>query len=120
MWILHKKKSISMQLLESPIPPLTAAALRMIICKEPAPRLNNHKKGMGGGGSVSSALTISKYENFDPLKRAENSVFGPENYFFCKHQIKSQKTDHKGAWGMGSTPAKNVKICQLTIVRKKA
>ena len=57
---------------------------------------------------------------FDPLKRAENSVFGPENYFFCKHQIKSQKTDHKGAWGMGSTPAKNVKICQLTIVRKKA
>ena len=35
--ILHKKKSISMQLLESPIPPLTAAALRMIICKRPVP-----------------------------------------------------------------------------------
>ena len=33
--ILYKKKSISMQLLESPIPPLTAAALRMIICKGP-------------------------------------------------------------------------------------
>ena len=30
-----QKKSISMQLLESPIPPLTAAALRMIICKRP-------------------------------------------------------------------------------------
>ena len=35
--ILHKKKSISMQLLESPIPPLTAAALWMIICKRLAP-----------------------------------------------------------------------------------
>ena len=35
--ILHKKKSISMQLLESPIRPLTAAALQMIICKRPAP-----------------------------------------------------------------------------------
>ena len=35
--ILHKIKSISMQLLESPIPPLTAAALRMIICKRPVP-----------------------------------------------------------------------------------
>ena len=33
--ILHKKKSI--QLLESPIPPLTAAALRIIICKRLAP-----------------------------------------------------------------------------------
>ena len=35
--ILHKKKSIFMQLLESPIPPLTAAALRMTICKRPVP-----------------------------------------------------------------------------------
>ena len=32
-----KKKSIFMQLLEYPIPPLTAAALQMIICKRPAP-----------------------------------------------------------------------------------
>ena len=31
------EKSIFMQLLESPIPPLTAAALRMIICKRPVP-----------------------------------------------------------------------------------
>ena len=34
--ILHKKKSIFMQLLDSPIPPLIAAALRIIICKSPA------------------------------------------------------------------------------------
>ena len=32
-----QRKSIFMQLLESPFPPLTAAALRMIICKRPAP-----------------------------------------------------------------------------------
>ena len=41
---LHKKKSISMQLLESP--PLTAAALWMIICKRPAPHFDKHEKGM--------------------------------------------------------------------------
>ena len=32
--------------LQSPIAPLTAAALRMIICKRPAPHFDNHKKGM--------------------------------------------------------------------------
>ena len=35
-----------MQLLESPIPPLTAAALRVIICKRPAPHFDNQEKGM--------------------------------------------------------------------------
>ena len=35
--ILRKKKSIFMQPLESPITPHTVAALRMIICKRPAP-----------------------------------------------------------------------------------
>ena len=44
--ILHKKKSIFMQLLESPIPPLTATALRMFICKSVAPHFDNHEKGM--------------------------------------------------------------------------
>ena len=39
-------KSISMQLLESQIPPLTAAALPMIICKRLAPHFDNHKKGI--------------------------------------------------------------------------
>ena len=29
-----------------PIPPLTAAALQMIIYKRPAPHFDNHKKGM--------------------------------------------------------------------------
>ena len=48
--ILHKKKSIFMQLLESPIPPLTAAALRMIICKRPAP-LDDHLQEAGPSGS---------------------------------------------------------------------
>ena len=47
--ILHKKKSISMQLLESPIPPLTAAALRMIICKRPAPQ-DDHLQEAGPSG----------------------------------------------------------------------
>ena len=41
-----QEKSILMQLLESPIPPLTAAALRIIICKRPAPHFDNHEKGM--------------------------------------------------------------------------
>ena len=35
-----------MQLLESPIPPLTADALWIIICKRPAPHFDNHLKGM--------------------------------------------------------------------------
>ena len=47
--ILHKKKSISMQLLESQIPPLTAAALRMIICKRPAPP-HHHFQQAGPSG----------------------------------------------------------------------
>ena len=44
--ILHKKKSIFVQFLESCISPLTAAALRMIICKRPATHFDNHEKGM--------------------------------------------------------------------------
>ena len=39
-----------MQLLESPIPPLTAAALRMIICKRLAP-LDDHLQEAGPSGS---------------------------------------------------------------------
>ena len=35
-----------MQLLESPIPPLTASAFPMIICKRPAPHFDNHEKGL--------------------------------------------------------------------------
>ena len=42
--ILYKKKSISMQLLESQIPPLIAAAHRMIICKRLATHFDNHKR----------------------------------------------------------------------------
>ena len=41
--ILHKKKAIFIQLQESPLPPLTTAAFRMIICKSPAPHFD---KGM--------------------------------------------------------------------------
>ena len=44
--ILHKKKSIFMQLLESCISPLTAAALWMIICKRPVP-LDHHLQEAG-------------------------------------------------------------------------
>ena len=43
--ILQKNKSIFKQLLEFPIPPLTAAALQIIICKRPALILN-HEKGI--------------------------------------------------------------------------
>ena len=39
-----------MQLLESPIPPLTAAALRIIICKRPAPP-DDHLQDAGTSGS---------------------------------------------------------------------
>ena len=41
-----QEKSIFIQLLESPIPSLTAAALRMIICKRPAPHFDNQEKSM--------------------------------------------------------------------------
>ena len=44
--ILHKKKAIFIQLLESLIPPLTATALQMIICKRPAPHFDKYEKGM--------------------------------------------------------------------------
>ena len=44
--ILHKRKSIFIHLLESSIPPRTAAALRIIICKRLAPHFDNHEKGM--------------------------------------------------------------------------
>ena len=40
------QEKVNFQLLESPIPPLTAAALRMIICKRPAPHFDNHEKGI--------------------------------------------------------------------------
>ena len=48
--ILRKKKSIFMQPLESPITPLTVAALRMIICKRPAPP-DDHLQEVGPFGS---------------------------------------------------------------------
>ena len=38
--------ALFIKLLESPIPPLTAAALRIIICKRSAPYFDNHEKGM--------------------------------------------------------------------------
>ena len=48
--ILHKKKSISMKLLESQIPPFTAAALRMIFSKRPVP-LDHYLQEAGPSGS---------------------------------------------------------------------
>ena len=44
--ILHKKKSIFMQLLESLMPSLTAAALRIIVCKMTVPHFDNQEKDM--------------------------------------------------------------------------
>ena len=38
------KKAILIQLLESPIFPFTAAAVRMIICQRPASHFDNHEK----------------------------------------------------------------------------
>ena len=40
------QEKVNFHVLESPIPPLTAAALRMIICKRPAPHFDNHEKGI--------------------------------------------------------------------------
>ena len=42
--ILYKKKAILIQLLESPIPPFTAPALWMVICKWQAPPFDSHEK----------------------------------------------------------------------------
>ena len=46
-----------------------------------------------------SALTVSKCENFDPLKRAQNSVFVPKTPDFLHTQENSQKADRKGGGG---------------------
>ena len=67
--ILHKKKSIFMQLLESPIPPLTAAALRMIICKRPALPDDHFKRPEDGS-------------KFSHLQEGLPGT-GPENCTFC-------------------------------------
>ena len=40
------QEKVNFHVLESPIPPLSAAALRMIICKRPAPHFDNHEKGI--------------------------------------------------------------------------
>ena len=45
-FMMSRKKSIFMQLLESPIPPLIAAALRMIICNRLAPHFDNQGQGI--------------------------------------------------------------------------
>ena len=41
-----------------------------------------------GGGSATAALTVSKCENFDPLKGASNSVLGTKNTCFFAHTKK--------------------------------
>ena len=61
-----------MQLLESPIPPLTAAALRMIICKRPAPHFDNHKKGIKM--HISQAYLESDDDTERPIEEVINSV----------------------------------------------
>ena len=109
--ILHKKKSIFMQLLESPIPPLTAAALRMIICKRPVPP-DHHLQEAGPSF-------------WQPQKGHEKCIFETlHNEIKCVLSIKGsnfmEKMGHqpdcnlsvfsrlplfylpKGAWGFGS------------------
>ena len=49
-------------------------------------------RGGGGVQSTPSALTDSECENFDPPKRAKNSVFGPTNTCFWTHPKKITKS----------------------------
>ena len=74
--ILQKKKSIFMQLLKSPIPLLTAAALWMIICTRPALHFDNHEKGMTNFETLHSQIRCVlsvKESNFNEKKRSKFS-----------------------------------------------
>ena len=65
-----------MQLLESPIPPLTAAALLIIICKRSAPHFDNHEKGMKNAIALSGFLhkicNLSHYQNLSYRKKSNS------------------------------------------------
>ena len=78
-----------MQLLESPIPPLTAAALRMIICKRPAPHFDNHEKGM-------------KNVFLRPLTMRWNVLWVPKNQITM--QTNEKMLTHFSSQGLGSWP----------------
>ena len=62
-----------MQLLESPIPPLTAAALRIIICKRPAPHFDNHKCIFETLHTEIKCVLSVKESNFNEKKRSKFS-----------------------------------------------
>ena len=59
--------------MESPIPPLTAAALWMIICKRPATHFDNHEKGIANAffetlhNDIKCVLSV-KESNFNEKK----------------------------------------------------
>ena len=60
-----------------------------------------------GGALAPSALTVSKCENFDPLKRAEKSVFGPKKpVFLHTHQKIHQKLTVRGGNPYGQSDRK--------------
>ena len=69
--ILHKRKSIFIHLLESSIPPRTAAALRIIICKRPVPHFDNQEKHMKSAflrpNEIKCVLSV-KESNFNEKK----------------------------------------------------
>ena len=64
-----------MQLLESPIPPLTAAALRIIICKRPAPHFDNHEKGMKNAFLRPFTMTLNVYQRIKKVKKKGIEIF---------------------------------------------
>ena len=80
--ILHKKKSIFMQLLKSAIPPLTTAALQMIICKRPV--LPDHHLQEAGPSGWPSARGRSLWIIIckRPAPDFDNHEEGTKNAFF--------------------------------------
>ena len=55
-------------------------------------------------GSATSSLTVSKCENFDPLKRALNSVFGPKTPVFSYTKKIHEELTARRERGGGGNP----------------
>ena len=77
-----------MQLLESPIPPLHAAALWMIICNRPAPHFDNQEKSVKLP-SLREVVRKRKCENFDHFFQWNMTLWYPQH--ILSHCEGSQK-----------------------------
>ena len=100
--ILHKKKSIFIQLLESPIPPHTAAALRMIICKNPAPQEDHLQEA---GPSFWQPRKEHEKCIFEILHNEIKCVLGAKESNFNKKRINIFTFAYgQGRWGLTPPP----------------